>query len=293
MAQFHLTLPTFSGGEIGEILATDYAWKYFSIIFPMGIINVIGSLQNIESAEAAGDRFPTMPSLAINGIGTIAASLFGSCFPTTIYIGHPGWKALGARSGYSILNAFFIGFICLSGLVNLIFNLIPIEAGAAIVLWIGIIMTAQAFQTTSLKHAPAVAFGLFPAVAAYGISVMEKTLGIAGKSWATISLDVFRSNGFYISGMIALERGFILTAMILAAIVVFVIEKEFFKTGCWAIIGSLLSFVGVIQAYKIIGSGIISVIGLNSSPYFSIGYLTMGGAFFLTAGISNHREKSG
>jgi len=67
------------------------------------------------------------------------------------------------------------------------------------VLWIGIIMTAQAFQTTSLRHAPAVAFGLFPAVAAYGISVMEKTLGAAGKSWEAISLDVFRKSGFYIT----------------------------------------------------------------------------------------------
>jgi AGZA family xanthine/uracil permease-like MFS transporter len=258
----------------------------------MGIINVIGSLQNIESAEAAGDRFPTMPSLAINGIGTIVASLFGSCFPTTIYIGHPGWKALGARSGYSILNAFFISFICLAGLVNLIFNLIPIEAGAAIVLWIGIIMTAQAFQTTPLRHAPAVAFGLFPAVAAYGISVMEKTLGVAGKSWEAISLDVFRKSGFYISGMIALERGFILTATILAAIVVFVIDKDFFKAACWAIIGSLLSFVGIIHAYKITGSGIVSVLGINTSPYFSIGYLVMGGAFFLTGLMTKNTEKA-
>ena len=282
LAQFHFTLPTFSGREVGEILTTDYVWKYFSIIFPMGIINVIGSLQNIESAEAAGDRFPTMPSLAINGIGTIAASLFGSCFPTTIYIGHPGWKALGARSGYSILNAFFISFICFSGLVNLIFNVIPIEAGAAIVLWIGIIMTAQAFQSTPLRHAPAVAFGLFPAVAAYGISVMEKTLGVAGKSWETINFDVLRKSGFCISGMIALDRGFILTAMILAAIVVFIIDKDFLKAACWAIVGSLLSFFGIIHAYKITASGIVSVLGVNASSYFSIGYLVMGGTFFLT-----------
>jgi len=292
LAQFHLTLPTFSGREVREILTTDYVWKYFSIIFPMGIINVIGSLQNIESAEAAGDRFPTMPSLAINGIGTIAASLFGSCFPTTIYIGHPGWKALGARSGYSILNAFFISFICLSGLVNLIFNVIPIEAGAAIVLWIGIIMTAQAFQTTPLRHAPAVAFGLFPAVAAYGISVMEKTLGIAGKSWETISMDVLRKSGFCISGMIALERGFILTAMILAAIVVFIIDKNFLKATCWAIIGSLLSFFGIIHAYKITASGIVSVLGVNSSSYFSIGYLVMGVAFFLAFLMTKNTEKA-
>ncbi len=31
----------------------------------MGLFNVIGSLQNIESAEAAGDSFPTRPSLAV------------------------------------------------------------------------------------------------------------------------------------------------------------------------------------------------------------------------------------
>jgi len=53
------------------------------------------------AAEAAGDTYPTRPSLAANGPGTLVAAAFGSCFPTTIYIGHPGWKALGARAGYS------------------------------------------------------------------------------------------------------------------------------------------------------------------------------------------------
>src|SRR6185436_9857270 len=74
------------------------------VILPMGLFNVLGSLQNLESAEAAGDRFPTAPCLTVNGVGSLVAAALGSCFPTTIYIGHPGWKALGARSGYSILN---------------------------------------------------------------------------------------------------------------------------------------------------------------------------------------------
>ncbi len=88
---------------------------------PMGLFNVLGSLQNIESAEAAGDRFHTPASLVVNGIATIAASLFGSCFPTTIYIGHPGWKALGARAGYSTLErAGRSRLICLTGTVSLI-----------------------------------------------------------------------------------------------------------------------------------------------------------------------------
>ncbi|MGB8701098.1 MAG: NCS2 family permease, partial [Thermosynechococcaceae cyanobacterium] len=78
--------------------------SYFSIILPMGLFNLVGSLQNLESAEAAGDRYPTAPCLAANGIGTLVAALCGSCFPTTIYIGHPGWKEMGARVGYSWLN---------------------------------------------------------------------------------------------------------------------------------------------------------------------------------------------
>src|SRR5690606_8875587 len=123
--------------------------------------NVLGSLQNIESAEAAGDRFDTRSSLAVNGVGTIAAALFGSCFPTTIYIGHPGWKGLGARAGYSTLNGIAISAICLTGTVTAISRAVPIEAGVAIVLWIGIIITAQAFQATVRDHAPAVAIGLF------------------------------------------------------------------------------------------------------------------------------------
>ena len=119
----------------------------------MGLFNVIGSLQNIESAEAAGDSYPTQSSLAVNGIGTLAASLFGSCFPTTIYIGHPGWKAMGARAGYSILNGAFITLVCLTGSLSYIAWAVPIDAGMAIVLWIGIVIAAQAFQETPRQHA--------------------------------------------------------------------------------------------------------------------------------------------
>ena len=83
------------GHELWQLLLQQpqLVLMFLTVSIPMGVINVLGSLQNIESAEAGGDRFHTGPSLAVNGIGTIAAGLFGSCFPTTIYIGHPGWKA--------------------------------------------------------------------------------------------------------------------------------------------------------------------------------------------------------
>ena len=167
-------LPIWSGADLWQTWQHHHAEviPLLSVIIPMGLFNLVGSLQNIESAEAAGDVYPTGPSLAVNGIGTIAAALFGSCFPTTLYIGHPGWKAMGARAGYSTLNAVVMTALCLTGTVALIGAVIPMEAAIAILLWIGIIITAQAFQASPVRHAPAVAIGLFPAVAAMGATIM-------------------------------------------------------------------------------------------------------------------------
>ena len=106
---FHPPVPAL--GAILDALASPDVWARISIIVPMGLINVLGSLQSMESAEAEGDSFATGPSLAVNGIATVVAASFGSCFPTTIYIGHPGWKRMGARSGYSVLNAVFFTII--------------------------------------------------------------------------------------------------------------------------------------------------------------------------------------
>src|ERR671914_102594 len=204
---FGFALPTFTGGSLWEALSHPAFLSYFSVIFPMGIFNVVGSLQNIESAEAAGDRFRTFPSLMANGIGSVVAALFGSVFPTTIYIGHPGWKRLGARSGYSALNGVFIGVLCFTGTIQSVLGLIPLEAGVGILLYIGIIIVAQSFQETPKDHAPAVALGVVPALAGWGLLMLEIGLRAAGKSLFEVGLAHFSKESFAIHGMISLERG--------------------------------------------------------------------------------------
>ncbi|MGB1881671.1 MAG: NCS2 family permease, partial [Gammaproteobacteria bacterium] len=66
--------------------------------------------------------------------------------------------------------------------------LIPVEAGMAILLWIGIMITAQAFQTTPVSHAPAVALGLFPAIAGWGVLILSQTLTAAAIASSTPDL---------------------------------------------------------------------------------------------------------
>jgi adenine/guanine/hypoxanthine permease len=258
---FHL--PKFAGKPLWALLTeighNPHEWAgYLSVIVPMGLFNVLGSLQNIESAEAAGDRFPTAASLGVNGVATIVASLFGSCFPTTIYIGHPGWKALGARAGYSTLNGLVITLICLTGTVSLIRSVVPIEAGMPIVLWIGVIITAQAFQTTPREHAPAVALGLFPAIAAWGLTVAQGAfLAAGGAATLQSALAAQRNlelNGFLLHGLLVLERGYIFTCMILAAIAAFLIDRKFYSAAIWSLIAAAFAALGLTHAYQLKGN---------------------------------------
>ncbi|MGZ6163044.1 MAG: hypothetical protein ACXWLS_06930, partial [Myxococcaceae bacterium] len=68
---FHPPLPVF-GALLGGLLGGSWA-TYLSVILPMGLFATVGSIENIESARAAGDEYPTGISLAVNGVGTLAA----------------------------------------------------------------------------------------------------------------------------------------------------------------------------------------------------------------------------
>ena len=110
-----LYLPHLSVFDLGALLSPKELFPYLSVILPMSLLSGVSSLQNIESAQAAGDAYSARSALIINGLGTLVGACLGSPFPLTIYIGHPGWKALGARAGYSVLNGVFIALLCLTG----------------------------------------------------------------------------------------------------------------------------------------------------------------------------------
>ncbi len=296
--------PIFVGNELVEILQQPSLWiGHLAVIVPMGLFNIVGSLQNIESAEAAGDRFDTRSSLAANGIGTLAAAFFGSCFPTTIYIGHPGWKQLGARTGYSTLNGLVITVLCLSGSVGIVKAIVPLESGIAILLWIGIIITAQAFSSSPAAHAPAVAVGLFPAIAAWGQTVVAGAFLFAGgKTMQDLLVENpgTELSGYLLHGLLAIERGYIFTCMILAAVSVFLIERKFFTAGIWMVIAAGCAALGLTHAYQLKGNA-IDFLFVFAEPAagayesrawpIAIGYLMMS-AVFVGYGIAQKRAGS-
>lgn len=230
---------------------------YFSVILPMAMLDLLASLQCIESAAAAGDSYSTPASLVANGLCTIAAACFGSPFPTSIYIGHPAWKRMGARAGYSTANAAFVTAVCLTGAMTLLVWAVPPEAGSAIIIWIGLIITIQAFEATERRHWPAVIMGMVPVILAWVTFAMKTAARIGADSVAHPSgqfspalVAGFHRAGFAIEGGFALEQGTFCCALILSAVTVFIIDRKLVTAALWALSAAALSLLGILHAWK-------------------------------------------
>lgn len=288
MLQLKIPIPVI--GDVLSALLTPTGWAYIAVIIPIGLFSVIGSIQNLESADAAGDKFPTRPSLLANGFTTLIAGVFGCPFPTTIYIGHPGWKAMGARAGYSALNGVVIALLCFLGGVTMVLKIIPLEVSLGILIWIGMVIVAQSFQKTESRYALAVVLGLIPSLAAWALHIIETTLRTAGET-------LFRAyehfgTDLHIHGIISLYQGFLLTAVIFASVMAYVIDRKFLKAAAWSLAAAFFSAVGLIHAYQITPVGIENYFGWLAAPRFVIVYAILAGILVLLHWKTRQTETS-
>ena len=153
---------------------------------PFGIYDLIEALDNVESASAAGDSFPTTRVLTADGVISLIGCLMGNPFINAVYIGHPGWKAMGGRIGYSAVTGIIVLVLTWFGIIAVVSALIPLVAILPILLYIGMLIGSQAFQESPHRHAPAIVLALLPQLAAWGKLQIDNALGAAGTNAATV-----------------------------------------------------------------------------------------------------------
>ncbi len=255
-------------GDVWRGLMAGQFWVYLPIVIPLGLLNLLASLQCIESAAAAGDNYSSRSSLLVNGASTLAAACFGSPFPTSIYIGHPAWKRMGARAGYSTVNGIFITAICLTGSMALTAWAVPADAGLAIIVWIGVIIMVQAFEATPSRHWPAVVLGLAPVLLMWVSFVVKNALRVAGYG-ATPGMEFspklaekFQASGTFIEGLFAVEQGAFYCSIVLATVTVFIIEKRLVAAAGWAFAAAGLSLVGLLHSWRYAAGDTVSALPL-------------------------------
>lgn len=273
-AQFGLHLPV-PGGEVWRGLI-DVAPLLVTAI-PLGIYNFVEAMDNVESAAAAGDNYDLRKILAADGIGAIVGSVLGSPFPPAVYIGHPGWKAVGGRIGYSLATGVVISLVCFFGLTALLLAVVPLVAILPILLYIGLVIGAQAFQATPKNHAPAVVLAIIPNIAAWGHLQVDSALNAAGTSAATVGMDALGRTGLVYRGMELLGGGAVLAGLVLGALAAFIIDRNFKAAAIWAFAGAVLAFFGFIHG---------SQLGWAVSPEVALGYVLFG-LVCLSAGMQH------
>jgi AGZA family xanthine/uracil permease-like MFS transporter len=170
----------------------------------------------------------------------------------------------------------------------------------AIVLWIGIVITAQAFQATPRRHAPAVALGLFPAIAGWGVLILTQTLGAAGMATGNFALaeqvlakpEAFARAGLQLPGLVALSQGFMLTCLVWSGASAYLIDRKLGSASRFMLLGAVLSFFGFIHAGTLSPAGGVYTIGWATGSDWALGYLLAAAFFALTAWWVKHSGQS-
>jgi AGZA family xanthine/uracil permease-like MFS transporter len=268
---FRVPIPAF-----GHVFS---GFEYLGILLvtaiPFGIYDLVEAIDNVESAAVAGDHFPTTRVLTADGIVSLIGCMMGNPFINAVYIGHPGWKAMGGRIGYSAATGIMVILLCWFGTISLMLALVPSVAILPILLYIAMLIGSQAFQETPRSHAPAVVLSLVPHIASWGITMINGALAAAGTVVGALTVEKLdeltskmRNEGVLYHGLQVLGGGSILSGLILGAIAVFIIDRNFKKAGCFAMAGAVMTFFGFMHGEKI---------GVAQTPILALSYLVMGG----------------
>ena len=231
---------------------------------PFGIYGLVEALDNVESAAVAGDAYPTTRVLTADGVVSLIGCCMGNPFINAVYIGHPGWKSMGGRIGYSAATGVMVIIMAWLGIISLMVALIPVVAISPILLYIGMLIGSQAFQESPKQHAPAIVLALMPHVAAWGKVQIDNTLAAAGTSAHAVGFDKLAQTGVLYQGLAVLGEGAILGGLILGAIAAFVIDRAFAKAAAFALAGAVLTFFGFMHS---------EAIGVGQMPAVAVSYL--------------------
>jgi AGZA family xanthine/uracil permease-like MFS transporter len=184
---------------------------------------------------------------------------------------------MGGRIGYSAGAGVMVILLCWFGTISLMLALIPSVAILPILLYIGMLIGSQAFQETPKRHAPAIVLALVPHLAAWGTNMINGALAAAGAAVATLNpqqmtdlVGKMRNEGVLYDGLRILGGGSILGGLVLGAVGVFIIEREFMKASAFMLAGAVMTFFGFMH-----GEGI----GIGESPAIAVSYLAVAAIF--------------
>jgi AGZA family xanthine/uracil permease-like MFS transporter len=148
-------------------------------------------------------------------------------------------------------SGLFIALLCFLGLFGLLSTVLPLPAIVPILLYIGLLIGAQAFSSTPRLHAAAVVAAIIPNLAAWGAGLIDNALAAAGTTATELGEEALGNAGLVYNGLHLLGQGATLAGIVLGAIVTFILEKQLIRAAIAAAIGGALSWIGLLHAEQV------------------------------------------
>jgi len=205
---------------------------FIGITLPVAIAAAAGTLMNVISAERAGDSYGVPETMISDGVGTIIGALFGTPFGTSVYIGHPAYKKMGAGITYSLVNCVVFFFFAIFGLFALVDGLVPKQAVSPLIFFVGMMICQEALAAAPVRQYPAVIFGLMPAVLDWAV--------LGG-----LSLGGIGNYGYW--GFVSLSKADLLLALVSVSASVYFIDRNYLAAAGWMVGAAVLSAFGILH----------------------------------------------
>jgi AGZA family xanthine/uracil permease-like MFS transporter len=222
------------------------ALVYLPVAIPLALATVVGGIDCAESAAAAGDDYHTGRIIAAEGFATLVGGLFGGVIQSTPYIGHPAYKAMGARAAYTLATALFVGGAGVFGYFGWIFFLIPKAVVFPILIFVGLEITAQSFHATPTKHYPAAALACVPALAYLALLNLNQLLAPGAEAFAALRPEVQR----WVQTVTCLSGGggFIVTSLLWATALTKILDGRMSTAALTLALAAVFALFGIIHS---------------------------------------------
>lgn len=259
---FYAPIPSFGGPE--ELFGRSLF--YMAIIVPFALLITASTINLTAGANLLGDDLKSGELIRVDAGATIIGALFGSVVQTTPYFGHATYKRLGARQAYALGVAAVLTVGGLIGAIGFLIDVLPGPAIKPILIVVACDIVRLAFKGVKTEHSPAVAFAIMPAILNFAFVKVSELMshveaGIGRLENAVTSLSeaaqqvIVQASTMVPADWIqsyvllgALSRGYILTGLLWASVVAYIIDRQFIRSAYMLGISAALSLFGVIHS---------------------------------------------
>ena len=215
-----------------------HSWTGISVVPPLNFPQV-SFVPPVLWPFAAGDEYDTRGILLTEAVASVFAGILGGVIQTTPYIGHPAYKKMGGRSGYTLATALVVGIGGLTG-AFVVLEMLPKGALFPILVFVGVEITAASFLVTPVRHHAAVALATLPALAAMALLCIKSIFGPMDPT-SEMGLNTLQT-------LRCMANGFLLTSLLWATAMAMMIDGRLRAASVVLLIAALFSLVGVIHS---------------------------------------------